>query len=70
MRMRTRKLIGTILLLILVLVYGLFAMAIGAIYVNQLHGIIQFVYYVIAGLLWIFPAGLIIRWMSRPDKLE
>ena len=24
-------------------------------------------YFLVAGLLWVFPAGLLIRWMQRPD---
>ena len=24
-------------------------------------------YYVVAGLLWVLPAGLLVRWMQRPD---
>jgi hypothetical protein len=31
------------------------------------HGLVQFAGYVIAGLVWIVPVGLVIRWMSRPD---
>ena len=27
----------------------------------------QFAYFLVAGLLWVLPAGLLIRWMQRPD---
>jgi hypothetical protein len=27
----------------------------------------QFAYFLAAGLLWVIPAGLLIRWMQRPD---
>jgi len=27
----------------------------------------QFAYFVTAGLAWVIPAGLLIRWMQRPD---
>jgi hypothetical protein len=28
---------------------------------------VQFAYFVTAGLAWVIPAGLLIRWMQRPD---
>jgi Protein of unknown function (DUF2842) len=28
---------------------------------------VQLAYFVTAGLAWIIPAGLLIRWMQRPD---
>jgi uncharacterized membrane protein len=27
----------------------------------------QLAYFLIAGLLWVLPAGLLIRWMQRPE---
>jgi len=64
---RTRKLAGTILLLILIAVYALLAMGVAVVMqVNDASKAAELIYYVVAGLLWVLPAGLIIRWMQRP----
>jgi len=65
-RMRTRKLIGTIVLLALVMVWALVAMAVAP-SALQSSRLVQALYYVIAGLGWVLPAMPLISWMSRPD---
>jgi hypothetical protein len=66
LRMRTRKLIGTVALLLLVIVWALVAMVVAP---SALHanGFGQALYYVLAGLGWVLPAMPLISWMSRPD---
>ncbi|MFT5509256.1 MAG: type IV secretory pathway protease TraF [Hyphomicrobiaceae bacterium] len=65
MRMRTRKLLGTIALLIFVVVYSLAAMMVAiALQVNA-SKFVEMAYYVIAGLAWVIPAGAIIWWMQK-----
>jgi len=69
MTMRARKLIGTILLLILIAVYSLGAMAVAM--VLQMHSgnkIIELIYYLVAGTLWVIPAAVIIKWMQKWDE--
>jgi Protein of unknown function (DUF2842) len=34
------------------------------------NGVIELIYYVVAGLGWVLPAMPLIRWMSRPDPLK
>lgn len=68
MPIRLRKLIGAILLLALVIVWALTAMALAPAVLPSLNGWVAFLYYVAAGLGWVLPAMLIIRWMSRPDS--
>lgn len=63
-----RKLIGTIILVITVPVYALIAMVIGVAILPGVSFIWQLVYYAVAGLLWVPPAGLLITWMARPDR--
>ena len=70
MNIRTRKLIGTVAILALITVYAIAAMLIGIRVLPGASKFIEFVYYFIAGLLWIIPAGLLIRWMSRPDNAQ
>jgi uncharacterized protein DUF2842 len=67
-RARTRKLIGTIILLVFLAVYAWAAMAIGAGRITLASHWAQLAYFVAAGLLWVIPAGLLIRWMQRPDQ--
>jgi hypothetical protein len=65
---RTRKLIGTIALLALVIVWALLAMAIAQPALASANGLVAALYYVIAGLGWVLPAMPLIAWMSRPEK--
>ena len=66
MTIRTRKLVGAVGLLILVAVYALAAMAVAAVLqVNQASKLAELIYYAVAGLLWVLPAGAIISWMAR-----
>lgn len=69
MTQRTRKLIGTILLIVTITIYSLLALGVaGILEVRGVNAFIEFLYYVFAGLLWVLPAGVIIKWMSKPDK--
>jgi len=64
---RTRKLIGTIVLLVFLALYAWVAGVIGAGRITLAPAWAQFVYYFTAGLAWVIPAGLFIRWMQRLD---
>ena len=61
-----RKLTGTLALIVLVVVYSLTAMTIAAAKLPGTSGLVQLIYYAVAGLLWVPPAGLIIWWMAKP----
>lgn len=67
MNQRTRKLIGTVLIVALVILWSLFFMALAQGRVAEAGRFWQLVYYLIAGLGWVIPAGLLIKWMQRPD---
>jgi Protein of unknown function (DUF2842) len=66
MRTRTRKLIGTVLLLTLLAAYVALAGAAGLGRVAE-AGPLATLGYALLGLAWVLPAGLLIRWMQRPD---
>jgi hypothetical protein len=66
MSTRTRKLIGTVGLLLLVIVWALVAMAIAQFVFASPNKLAAWIYYAIAGMGWILPAMPLIRWMSRP----
>jgi hypothetical protein len=62
-----RKLIGAAVLVIFVPVYALVAMTIGAARLPGTSTLTQTAYFAVAGLLWVIPARLLIKWMQRPD---
>ena len=68
MQQRQRKLIGTIVLLLFLAAYALAIMAFSAGRIMDAALAAQFIYFLIAGLAWVLPAGLLIRWMVRPDQ--
>lgn len=67
MTIRTRKLIGTIGLLALVIVWSLLGMALAQAPWLAASRLAQTIFYVVAGLGWVLPAMPLISWMSRPD---
>jgi hypothetical protein len=65
---RTRKLIGTILLLLFVGFYAILVMALGSSHLLEVNWFVSLLFYAGAGLLWVPPAALLIRWMQRPER--
>ena len=69
LRVRTKKLIVAVAIVIWIPVYALFAMFVGIRVLPHASGLIALLYYVIAGMAWIVPIGLMLPWMSRdPDQ--
>jgi hypothetical protein len=68
MPIRLRKLIGTVMLLVLVIVWALVAMALAQFPAIRDNAVLSVVYYVIAGLGWVLPAMPIVSWMSRKPR--
>lgn len=68
MPQRLRKLVGTLVLVAFLVVYSLFAMAIGATRFADAGFWGQLAFFVVAGLAWLVPAMAIIWWMQRPDR--
>ena len=67
MTIRIRKLIGTVALLVLVALWSLIAMALSQSVLTDINGFVAAIYYVVAGLGWVLPAMLLVKWMGRPD---
>jgi multisubunit Na+/H+ antiporter MnhB subunit len=67
MPLRTRKLIGTLAILLFVLVYGPLAMALAESRILEAPKLVQALAYAVLGLAWIVPLMPLIRWMARPD---
>jgi Protein of unknown function (DUF2842) len=57
MPIRLRKLLGAIMLIVLVLAWALFAMALAQSAIVKANGVIEVIYYVVAGLGWVSEAG-------------
>jgi hypothetical protein len=64
MSRRTRKLVGTVLMLIFVFVYALVVTAIAAPILLSASKLAQAIFYVVAGLAWAPPLMLMIKWME------
>jgi Protein of unknown function (DUF2842) len=67
MKIRTRKFLGTIALLSLVVAWSLLGMTVAQTPWLANSGLLQAVFYVVAGIGWVLPAMPIVSWMSRPD---
>ncbi|MDB5656523.1 MAG: hypothetical protein JWQ94_4136 [Tardiphaga sp.] len=67
MRIRTRKFFGTIFLLVLVVVWSLLGMTVAQTPWLAASGLLQAIFYVVAGLGWVLPAMPIVSWMAKPD---
>ncbi len=67
MRIRTRKLIGTVALLVLASAWALLAMALAQSVLTDINGFVAAIFYVVAGLGWVLPAMPLVSWMVRPD---
>jgi hypothetical protein len=67
MSIRMRKLFGAFALMGLVAVWSLLAMALAQSALTDINGLVAAIYYVVAGLGWVLPAMLLVRWMGRPD---
>lgn len=67
MTQRMRKLAGTVLLLLSIVLHSAIAIAIHAAFLGGAAWWVLIAYFAVAGTLWFFPASWIIRWMAKPD---
>ena len=65
---RVRKLIGTVALFALVLLWALAAMVLAQTILASAGAVVSALYYAIAGLGWVLPAMPLVSWMLRPDR--
>ena len=68
MPVRLKKLIGTVLLVLLVIVYALVATTVAVAQLSESGPLAHFTFFLLSGLLWVLPAMLIIKWMATPSK--
>ena len=67
MTIRIRKLIGAFGLIALAMIWSLLAMALAQSVLTDINGLVAAIYYVVAGLGWVLPAMLLVKWMVKPD---
>ncbi len=68
MPVRLRKLIGTVLLVLLVIIYALVATIIAVAQLSESGPLVHLAFFLLSGLLWILPAMAIIKWMTKMPK--
>lgn len=68
MPVRLKKLIGTVLLVLLVIVYALLATMVAVAQLAESSAVVHLIFFFLSGLLWILPAMWIIKWMVTPPK--
>ena len=61
---RWRNAVGILVLVLGLIVYALAAMVAGATLVPE-HWLLQLLFFVVAGLVWLWPARHLLRWMAR-----
>ena len=70
MNLRMKKLIGSILIVVIALGYAIIATTIASAKLADASGWVHLAYFLITGFLWIVPAMYIIAWMNRPPKQQ
>jgi hypothetical protein len=65
---KVRQLLGILILLIYLTIYCLAAMGVAANYVLEANRLVQGLYFVVAGIVWLPPAMWLIKWMQRSDR--
>ena len=65
MKKRSKKLIGTIIIVLYLIIYALLAMKIATVILSQTPIIIQTIYYSVCGIIWIIPVMIIIKKIEK-----
>jgi hypothetical protein len=68
MPIRLKKLIGTILLIVLVIVYALVATTVAAARLGESGPLVHLAFFFFTGILWVLPAMGIIKWLMLPPR--
>ncbi|MGE0279825.1 MAG: DUF2842 domain-containing protein [Rhizobiaceae bacterium] len=63
MPIRLKKLIGTVLLVALVIIYALLATMIAVAQLAESGPLVHLAFFLFSGLFWVLPAMAIIKWM-------
>lgn len=67
---RIKKLIGTIVTLIWIVIYAGLVTGVAVRVLPHANGFLALLFYALAGTVWIIPVGLMLPWMYREPKHE
>lgn len=70
MRQRNRKLLGTVGIVAIAIVYAVLATTIAAARLADYGWVAHLTYFLLTGLLWILPAAFLVSWMMKPDPSD
>lgn len=70
MPVRLKKLVGTVLLVALVIIYALVATMVAVAQLAESGPVVHFLFFLLSGLLWVLPAMGIIKWMVSEPKAK
>nr|PZN45256.1 MAG: DUF2842 domain-containing protein [Pseudomonadota bacterium] len=70
MQRRTRKLVGTIAMLVFVCVYALVVMGLAKAGRPEIPKSVKLLFYAAVGIGWVIPLMPLVWWMERKDKSE
>jgi hypothetical protein len=68
MTQSSRKLVGTVITLVILVIYAWAAMLVYEAFLTGAPPWALLTYFAVAGLLWAVPISFVIRWMARPDR--
>lgn len=68
MNPRLKKLIATVVLVVLVAIYAIVSTTIAVSQLAESSPWVHLLYYVVGGVLWVIPAMFLIRWAERKPR--
>jgi Protein of unknown function (DUF2842) len=68
MNPRLKKLIGTVILVALVVIYALAATTFATYRLAESSALVHLAFFALSGMLWVLPAMWLIAWMERKPK--
>lgn len=68
MPVRLKKLIGTVILVVLVVIYALVATIIAMAQFAESGPLVHLTYFFLSGFLWVVPAMFVVKWMATPPR--
>lgn len=68
MNQSTRKLLGTLAVLVSIIVWSVAITGIYLVWLPDAEWWVLILFFAVGGTSWFFPAAWLVRWMSRPDS--
>lgn len=70
MRMRVKKFLGVFILVGFIALYSLLVMRVAVDVLPQARGLLEFLFYAVAGMAWVVPVRYLILWMNTPGRKD